>query len=198
MNCQVNFGLRLKGISFRISEEAHPLCSTESRVCGYVAHGHTSSLSASSSWCSPTSCPQPPSATPCREQELKQTGHLPDPFCPSGRVLVPPVVLTKLVCLYVCVYRYTCTFVHEWNIFVGSSFDIWFSIYIFGKFLTLFSLSLISYQSYLLLKCVQTLIFLVSFHPTHQLSVPFLFFSTIVSSIQQAFSECWAPARFWS
>lgn len=115
------------------------MCSMESSVYGWVAHGHVSSLTASSSWCSPHQLPPAFLSCPCREQGLKQTGHLPDTFCPVVRVLVlvPPLVLTRLMCLYVCAY--TCTFVYEWEVFVGSSFDIWFSTYFLVNFFSLHS-----------------------------------------------------------
>lgn len=154
---------------------------------------------ASSSWGSPRQLPQPPSAAPCPGSRNKQGASRNPPALQSVWSSGSPLVLTCL-CARVCAHA--CTPVWERDVFVGSSFGIWFSTHFFVNFCHFSFSALISYQSSSLLWYPQTLtIFLVS-SPSHSpsfhagISFFFLFFFfTPVGSVQQAFSECWAPAR---
>lgn len=129
------------------------------------------------------------------EQGLNQQGTSSHNLWSSGS----PLVLTVHVCTCVCVRASTPAW--QWDVFVGSSFHIWFSTRFFVNFCSFFSLH--SFPARVLHSSdTPRLLSFSRFLPIPLTKLPswaffsFFFFFTPVVSVQQAFSECWAPARF--
>lgn len=188
-------------MSFGINEEGSSTVFlwNKGKNCGVQCLGLQTWVSLLVGVC-PTGCTQPPSAAPLSWEQ----GHFPDSSCPSALLASSnsPLILTMLVCTHMCTFVLTCTPVCKQNVFLGSSFDIWFSIHFLLIFVIFFS-SFISYQS-----CYSSNILnpcFSRFLPTPLIKLlplrlhfffSFFFFFITVISIQQAFSECWARARF--
>lgn len=123
-------------------KKAHPLCS-----CGTKK----SAMAALPRACvpppvgvHPASCPSLPQLPPCPGSRNKQGASHNPPALQSVWSSSSPLVL---MCLCARVCAHACTPVWERDVFVGSSFGIWFSTHFFVNFCHFSFSALISYQS---------------------------------------------------